>query len=189
MAAISRLRCAWTGPGVVGGGLSTFYSEGDPLQLQLALKTFFSGTVMTALPSTVTITVPASGETLESTTGTLTGGWTAGTAQTTSGSSSAVYPAGVGCRVVWETAGVTRGRRVRGSTYLVPFAGNMYDLDGSILNSVRTSLQTAAEQVIVAMGDDMVVFSRPKGGAPGMIWTVQSAALPDKVSWLRSRRT
>jgi hypothetical protein len=188
MSAISRCRVAWTGTGVVGGGISTFYTEGDPLQLQLALKTFYAS-LSSRIPTTVTVTVPAAGETLESTTGLLTGAWAAGTPGTTTGASPDTFAAGVGTRVVWETAGITRGRHVRGATYLVPLRSAMFDSDGSINDTVRAAIQTAAQAVVVALGDDLVVWSRPIGGVGGMIWTVQGASVPDRVSWLRSRRT
>lgn len=181
---------AWNGSPVTGGGVSTFYTEGDPLQLQLAAKTFFSGTLLSAVPVGLTFTVPANGETLESSTGTLTGAWAEGTAQTTSGTSTNGYAAGVGTRIVWNTGQVVGGRRVRGSTYLVPLAGNFYDVDGTIVNSVRANLETAAQAMITALGDDMVVWSRNTAGlADGAISTISSASIPDKVSWLRSRRT
>jgi hypothetical protein len=190
MAALSRLRIAWNGSPVTGGGVTTWYTEGDPLQLQLAAKTFFAGTLLSACPSGLQFVVPASGETIESSTGALTGGWTAGTAQTTSATGSSGYAAGVGTRVVWNTPGITRRRRVRGSTYLVPLVVSMYDTDGTIVNSVRTNLEAAAQAVIVALGDDFCVWSRNTSGASdGAIWTISSASVPDKVSWLRSRRT
>jgi hypothetical protein len=175
---------------VTGGGVSTFYTEGDPLQLQLAAKTFFAGTLLSAVPVGTTFTVPASGETLDSANGSLTGGWAAGTAQTTSATGSSGFAGGVGTRVVWETGQVVGGRRVRGSTYLVPLIVSMYDTDGTIVNSVRANLETAAQAMIVALGDDMVVWSRNTSGqSDGAISTISSARVPDKVSWLRSRRT
>jgi hypothetical protein len=170
--------------------VSTFYTEGDPLQLQLACKTFFAGTILSACPVGLTFVVPAVGETIESTTGALTGAWAAGTAQTSSATSTAGYAAGVGARVVWNTAGITRRRRVRGATYLVPLVVPMYDVDGTIVNSVRTNLEAAANAMIVAMGDDFCVWSRNTSGlSDGAVWTITSTTVPDKVSWLRSRRT
>lgn len=189
MSAISRLRCDWTGAGVTGGGVSTFYTEGPPAALQAAIKTLFLGTVRTLLPTSVSVVIPASGETLESTTGVLTGTWSAGTAATVPGISGGNFAAGVGARIVWNTPGITRGRRVRGSTYIVPVAVGMYGADGTLTDSNRSDLQSAAHQVIVDCGDDFCVWSRPVGGSGGAIWTILSESVPDKVSWLRSRRT
>jgi hypothetical protein len=189
MAAISRLRVAWTGSGVTGGGLSTFYTEGAPLQLQLAIKDLFLGTVRTLVPTVCTMTVPAAGETFDSATGLLTGAWSEGTAQVIPGINNGNYAAGVGTRILWNTAGITRGRRVIGSTFIVPLGVSCYSADGSLNDSNRGDLATAAQGVVVALGDDMVVWSRPIGGAGGAIWTVNSGTVPDKVSWLRSRRT
>jgi len=190
MAAISRIRVAWNGSPVTGGGVSTFYTEGDPLQLQLACKTFFAGTLLSACPVGITFSVPANGETLESTNGQLIDGWAEGTAQTTSATGSSGFAAGVGTRIVWNTGRVIGGRRVRGSTFLVPLVTSMYDSDGTIVNAVRTNLETAAQAIVVALGDDLVVWSRnTKGAADGEISTISSASVPDKVSWLRSRRT
>jgi hypothetical protein len=190
MSALSRLRIAWSGSAVPGGGVSTWYTEGDPLQLQLAAKAFFGGSMNTRFPSSVTVTIPTSGETIESTTGTLTGGWTAGTGFTMTGAGTGPYAAGVGTRLVWETAGITRGRRVRGSTYLVPLNGSMFDSDGTLVASIQTALAAAAQQVVVSLGDDLVVWSRnTPGNADGKAWTVSAGTCPDRTSWLRSRRT
>jgi hypothetical protein len=189
MSAISRLRVAWTGSAVTGGGVSTFYTEGDPLVLQAAVKELFLGTGRTLIPNSAAVNIPSGGETLESTTGLLTGVWSGVAGTSIAGIGGDTYAAGVGARITWQTAGITRGRRVKGATYMVPLGTGVYSLDGTLDNSKRADLEAAAQQVVVACGDDLVVWSRPTPGDPGDIWTISAASVPDKVSWLRSRRT
>ena len=178
----------WGGSGVVGPGVSTWYTEGDPLQLQLAAKTFWAAQA-NKIPNTVFVNVPNGGETITAEDGVLTGVWTEGTSQSTAGTYNGVWIAGTGARIVWGTAGVTNGRRVRGSTYIVPMGASQFDTDGSLVASVVTGLQTQAQAVIVALGDDFCVWSRPAPGRPGKVSTISDATVPDKASWLRTRRT
>jgi hypothetical protein len=111
------------------------------------------------------------------------------TAVAASGSSN--WASGVGCRQRWLTAGITRGRRVRGSTFLVPLGQNLYDGTGSIADATVTALATAANTLRAADSGSMRIYSRPTSAAnaDGVAHAVTGSDLPDRVSWLRSRRT
>lgn len=190
MADLSRVRVAWSGSAVVGPGVSTFYTTGDGASLQAALRTFFTA-IQTAFPNLKgDWTFPSGGEIIDSATGELTGAWTGGTPATIPwASSNAVWASGVGARVRWETGAFARGRRVRGSTFLVPLNISAYDADGTIVGVFVTQIQTAANALVAAV-PELTVWSRPTAaGGDGGTATVTSAIVPDKVSWLRSRRT
>jgi hypothetical protein len=107
------------------------------------------------------------------------------------GSTTENYAAGVGFRFVWNTAGVTRRRRVRGSTYIVPIKGSFYGPDGTIDNTLITNALASAATLVAADSGSMRVWSRPSaaGASDGAAHQVLSASVPDTVTWLRSRRT
>lgn len=189
MTTVNRVRVEWTGPAVAGPGVSTFYSVGVGSNLSDALLAYF-GNIKTAFPTGVTWRVPSSGDTLDDNTGEINGTWSGATGGTVSGSSASQYAAGVGYRVVWDTAGLTNGRHVRGSTYMVPITANFYDTSGTIDDSVLGAQLTAAQNLLAALGpEEMVVLTRLTAAHSGTSHPVTGVSIPDKVSWLRTRRT
>lgn len=190
MADLFRCRVGWSGTGVVGPGVSTFYSTSGGPALNDAARAFFN-TIKWAFPGTlVQWDFPGGGEIVDSFTGQATGAWSGGvTTPIISTSSFQQHPAGVGCRVVWTTPGFSHGRRVRGSTYLVPLANTMFSGDGTLDDDSRTQIATAAEVFRAASG--LAIHTRPKhaGESTGGHASVTGVIVPDKVSWLKSRRT
>lgn len=181
----------WSGVSIVGGGVSTFYTTGDGASLNDDLRAFF-GVLAQDMPNLKGAwSFEGAGAIIDSATGDLKGSWSGGsTVSVNFVSSSAVWAAGVGCRMVWDTAGFLRGRRVRGSTFIVPLHLAVYDTDGTINPSELTSMQNAANNLITSH-PELTIWSRPTepGGTDGGATTVTGARLPDRVSWLRSRRT
>jgi hypothetical protein len=175
-----------TGGGVVGPSVMTFHFLGTATGMTADLFTFYD-TIKTRLPSIVTVSIPNSGDEIDSATGELTGSWTDGTATAVAGLGTAQCPQGVGCRVVWNTNGFLAGRRVRGSTFLVPLDASMYSTLG-LLSASRSQIEGAAAALVTATSGDMVVFSRPKAGTPGGYSSITSSTVPNKISTLRSRR-
>lgn len=191
MASLNRIRVQWVGSAVTGGGISTFYtSGGDVLTFTNALKAFF-GSFNGIFPSTMELKYSGTGETIESTTGAVTGAWAITPPANTIGAGGNNYAAGVGCRVVWNTSAITRRRRVRGSTYIVPCVNSAYDTSGTIDNASLALIQGAIPTLLAADGGSMRVYSRPLTltSADGAAHAVVSGNAVDKVSWLRSRRT
>ena len=191
MATASRIRFEWFGTTIDGGGVSTFYSaNSDPSALSTAIRTFFS-VALAYLPLGTVISPPSGGDTFESTTGILNGAWSMTPGAALTSSAGGQYAKGVGMRVKWNTTGITRGRRVRGTTFLVPLVAGLYDSNGTIADTTITALQTAADTLIAADGGSMRVYSRPSGAGAtdGALHAVTSAQVVDQVSWLRSRRT
>lgn len=183
MVALNRYRVIWTG-GSGGTGLSTFYSADTSVTLLSDIRTFFNA-VKGYFTDDVTWSFPSAGDTIESSTGVLVGAWTATTQTPVAGGATGPWVAGVGLRCVWETGAVIGGRRVRGSTFLTGLQGAAFAADGSIDATVHTNVQAAAD-ALAATGE-MIVWSRPGPSGSGTS-AVSSARVPDKVSWLRSRR-
>lgn len=187
--AIQRLRCAWVGPGVEGPGLSTFFAEADgTVAISVAASALFDA-VKSLIPTGTTITIPNGGDVIDEMTGTLTGSW--GTSSTTiitcTGAGS--FAGGVGGRVVWETDTVRGGRRVRGSTFIVPFIATQYDTNGTLSSTAVTALQTGLTNFLTQVPTQGRVWSRPRPGLVGAGVQISRGVAPDRVSWLRSRRT
>lgn len=189
MANLMRLRVSWSGSGVTGPGLSTFYktTTGSVGWADDVLD-FFS-THPLHLPSTVTVTVPSSGELINDATGELTGTWAEpGTGGSVTGSNAAAWAMGVGMRVRWGTGGIVGGRRVVGTTFIVPLPVGAYQTDGTIVNSIVTERKADADALIAAR-PEMVIVSKPTATRAGTSNAITEALVPDFVSWLRSRRT
>ena len=189
MANIDRLRVAWSGAPVVGAGLSTFYfGPGHGAGMPGAVKAFFTA-IKATVPGGVTWTIPNGGDTIDDTSGTLVGAWTdTGGGTVTSGGTGVNFALGVGGRIVWETAGIFKGRRVRGSTFIVPLVIDYFEGAGAI-SSVALTNWAGSAAALISAAPSLRVWSRPSGGVAGASSTVTSATTPDAVSWLRGRRT
>lgn len=174
---------------MTGGGISTFYSDpADGTPVLSSLVTFFTA-IKGLFPSGITWTIPDGGDLLNPANGELTGTWSeSGGGQVTSSGGSGAYAAGVGARVVWRTAAVRGGRRVRGSTFLCPLIASQYESNGTLANAAVSTMEGAA-QTLIATATGIVVWSRPRPALAGAMVPISSAVVPDKVSWLRSRRT
>jgi len=191
MAQLSRIPVEWSGTAATGGGLSVFYSTAStPTTYLTALRGFFFS-IAGLFPTDLTLTFPGGGDVFEATTGELVGDWTSTAPAVVTGTQAGAYAKGVGCRLVWRTAGITRGRRVRGSTFMVPIAANQYDTNGTLQGSVVSSLEGAGATLIAADSASMRIWTRPSasGASDGADHEITSAVSPDSVSWLRSRRT
>jgi hypothetical protein len=97
------------------------------------------------------------------------------------------------------TGSVVDGRRVRGTTYIVPTV-NQFEPGGTPLNTWVSTLQTAASAMMTSLTPNLVVWHRPKFGpkpGPGLPRPlirngeskgVNGVFVPDKAVVLRSRR-
>lgn len=183
MANIQRIVCTWTGTSGLPG-VSVFYGV-ELGSANADLKTFFTA-IKDVLANPTSIAIPGSGDLIDSVTGTLTGAWSnpsgAGTATSAGGN---VYAAGVGGYVVWNTAAVIAGRRLKGRTFLCPLNTGAYDTSGSLLSTPLGTIQTAATALVTAA--QTLVWHRP-GSTAGQAVAPVSATVPDQVTSLRSRR-
>lgn len=188
MASIVRLRALWSGTPVVGGGVSVFHFAAGSSSGPATVYGFFD-TLKGTIPNGVTIVVPGVGDTIDENTGEIDGTWTGsggGTINSTGGSGA--WAAGVGARVVWITSGITRGRRVRGSTFVVPMTAAAYESNGTLTSAVVSGLNTAS--TYMDADSTFGVYTRPQAGLSNGAFHLQVASfIPDAVTWLRSRRT
>lgn len=183
---MERIRVEWNG--LTGlPGVSTFYADPTVPTAYAAVREFFLD-IRDFFPSTLTWSFPANGDLIEDTTGALAGTWsTTSGAPVTGAGPSTVHAAGVGCRVRWQTAGVSdSNRRITGSTFLTALVSAYFDADGTINSTALATIQTAADTLV---GDaSLRIWSRPTGGSGGGSYLVTAATVPDRVTSLRSRR-
>lgn len=184
MANAARIRVEWAG--VVGPGVSTFYSEeADAAAAYAAVRTFFDA-IKTLLVPSVTLTFPNTGDLIDVGTGQISGSWSATSAGSVTGTATTVMrAAGVGAFVRWETGGIINGRRVRGRTFITEVSTGFYESNGTLTSGSITTLQSAAQTL--ASSGLIAIYSRLPGGG-GALSGVSSASVPDRVTSLRSRR-
>lgn len=181
------MRVAWSGPGVVGAGLTTFYftpGTADPADI----KAFFTAEAG-RLPDDVQITVPSSGDVIDPVTGEITGTWTAPGGGVVNGTATTGFAIGTGYRFVWETAGITRRRHVRGTTYMVPAASTVFDTTGRILPASQASMLASAQNLLTATTGTLLIWTRPTAFSPGKWQVITGVRVPENPTSLRSRRS
>ena len=186
MATIARVPVTWTGlPGLPG--VSVFYWDFSTAADLSALNTFFTA-VRGLFADALSWSIPGSGDNIDDTDGTLNGSWVAtGSGTITGNGGGGSYPAGVGTRIRWNTSAIVDGRRVRGSTFMVPLLGSSYDISGTIGSTPLTTLRNAADAL--AANGGLLIWSRNQpGSTDGVSSPVVSATVPDQVATLRSRR-
>lgn len=160
------------------------------------IRTFFNS-LITLFPTGLTITIPGSGDIINEGTGAIVGAWTVAAPAVVTGSGVSAYAGGAGAVVDWLTSGVVAGRRPMGRTFLVPLVSAAMDTQGSLTSTTISTILTAAQAMIAAMGPTFLVWSRPFPGGPGndppsrlgTVNPVTSARVPDLAAVLRSRRT
>lgn len=206
---IGRMRLNWTG--FTGApGYSNFYfrdfSEGDLTQAMVngfgsRLESLIS-TIQTRLPSTVTIQIDPTIDVVDVPTGNLTRSLSYTPLAARVGQATGNYSAATGGVINWNTAGVHNGRRVRGRTFLVPYGGSALGPNGTLDDTLRTSLIGAINTFIgvdATKPGVLGVYARPvkagtnpdgtpRAASEGAWYSVTSFTHPDKVAVLRSRR-
>jgi len=188
MANLARVRTTWTGTPVTGGGVSTFYFAEAHSGFVADLGAFFTS-MATRFPTGLTWTTENTGDLIDVETGALSGSWTDSSTSIVNASGTGDYAGGVGARIRWQTSGISGKRRVRGSTFLCPLTVSQYDNQGSIATATLTALGTAAGTLFTAADGNLRIYTRPVGGAGGKASAVLNFTIPDRISWLRTRRT
>lgn len=106
-----------------------------------------------------------------------------------SGSSAYAFGAApAGACIAWTTGGLNRFRRVRGRTFLVPLASNVFQDDGTLVAANLTSIRNAATGYRTSGAYESLIWSRPIAHAGGAAFPILTSAVADKVAVLRSRR-
>lgn len=189
MTTLSRIRLNFGGAAVVGPSVSTFYTSGSATSAVAALHTFYIA-ISNRLPDKLTWSFAGTGDLIDSNTGLITGSYTLTPPTAWAGSDTGLFVQGVGGRIAWQTATVANGRRVRGSTFVVPMATSSFAADGMLGVAAIAPVNTAISTLLTTMAGALQVFSRPGGThATGGNASITSGAMPRAVSTLRSRRT
>lgn len=192
---VVQIRVPWSIPNA-GPSVTTFHLEGmaagQETAVSNAIRDFFLN-ITDRLPTAVSVVAPTEAQFLNTATGVLEsvvplpGAWNA------TGLSSSSYAAGAGARITWNTAGIVAGRRVRGTTFLVPLSSSCFTTDGIITAASRTDISDAATAfrgalTAISLGTELCVYSRPAPGRPGTVHTVTSSSVPSMSATLRGRK-
>lgn len=181
-----------------GPGVATMYFL-DANTAAASVSSFWNN-LMNLIPADVSITPEAFGDTIEDSTGVLTGSWASGASAQHQGNIAGAYSAPSGGVVTWTTGTVLDGHRLRGRTFVVPLVGGAYQADGSLADTTLTTMRSAAQALIFEQSQSFVVWHRPfKGRAAtltrparpahaGGHGLVTGSRVPDIAAVLRSRR-
>lgn len=190
---LHRLVLEWGGTAVTGRAVTVLHYDGteDAAPPVAAVKTVFSDHAA-LFPSGTTIDVPTIGDSIEDTTGDLDGVWSTTGGGTVTGTTVGTTVLGVGACLGWSTGGIVPGtkgpRKLRGRTFLVPLAANVWEANGTFSSSVLAQLQDFADDLIATGG--LAVWHRPQNvaGTDGNSYAVLTAKVRDKPAMLTTRR-
>jgi hypothetical protein len=182
-----------------GAGFSVFHAISGLSEITAqawveAIQDLFVA-VANRLPIGTTISFPSEVLQLNTATGELTAVQSVSPPASVPGGGAGAYSAPSGARLRWSTAGIVGGRRVRGTTFLVPLYGAAYDDAGTIEPATLSQLQAAGETYLSTIPDTPAVYSRPFEGTEenptpraGSEHVITECVVPDKAAVLRSRR-
>lgn len=149
------------------------------------------------LPNELTLTVSPVVDSYDRATGALIASHIAATAPVVvTGDGSGNYAAGAGLKIAWETGQIRDGRRVKGTTYLVP-AVNVFTATGTIDATPKAQINTACATLLAALDTavtPMAVWSRPRPvsetlpARAGAAFEVSAGICSNKSAILRGRR-
>lgn len=194
-----KVKARWSGFNGSPGWTNFFFRDfsAGPMDQAMAdaaaakMTAYFS-TVKAQLPVVVKVRVQSDVEVIEETTGALQSIFTVpAQAEQTGTAAGGTYAGPVGAVTNWRTGGVRNGRRVRGRTFLVPAASNVFDGDGTLTAVALANLQTAALNLTDGTGAaDFGVYARPSapGASDGVWYVATSYTVADMAAVLRSRR-
>lgn len=200
MASIMRVKMKWSGfSGAPGYSVFHMRDFGDveptaaDAQSAAAKVNQFALEVSSYLPSVVTLQVQSDVEVLEESNGMLNTvhSVTGMTPKLGTAPAATTFAAAVGGVITWRTPGIRNGRRIRGRTFLVPFASTAFQSDGTLAATTVSGLGICATNLIEAAGNgDLGVWARPTApGATDGVWhAVTGFSVPDMGAVLRSRR-
>lgn len=104
------------------------------------------------------------------------------------GSSGQSGPIAAGMVISWTTAGINRGRKVRGRNFIVPVNKDAFESNGSPSATAIGLLTGAAADLAGSTDATFGIWSRPRLGAGGAWFPVTTWRVPDFGAVLRSRR-
>jgi hypothetical protein len=173
------------GPG--GNGVTSLYFL-DAAAAQPAVCDF-AEVWSNALPNDCQLLIKNQGDIIDEENGALTGTWSGGATTGFTGLADVAWTAGVGMRIRWQTAGLVRGRRVSGTSFIVPMGATSFGSNGIPIPLWLDGLGDAATALIADTPGNMVVWSRQKGDDLGSRHVVTSPLVPVEAAFLRTRRS
>jgi len=200
MASLLRVKARWSGfqgsPGYSVFHFSNFAGAsptGSEATVAVTKVREFFFAIRTQIPTGCTVLVEPDVDVIESTDGKLISVLNGGAPGPVAGGASAAagYATAVGAVVTWRTAGIRKGRRVKGRTFIVPLSSVAFANDGTLNGDIIFSLTQAALGLSdQASSPDLGVYGRPsaKGATDGVWFPVASYSIPDMGAVLRSRR-
>lgn len=197
MATMTRITWRWDG-WFGAPGYSNFYVRGTLFGTTLdaaaaALKTFLA-TQPALFPTNVVLTCLPTATQMNDTDGTLLAPIAIPTVPAVvSGTGGTTFSGTSGMVVCWRTARLVVRRLMVGRTFLVPIGSSSYDNQGTLNDSTKTTMTTAANTYVnrVGTGSDgrPVVWHRnQKFQSDGFSADAISATINDQASVLTSRR-
>lgn len=199
---VAIVRTEWSGtsggPGLtqmaVLGAAGGIWNPGGTQAAVNAVRAFWAS-LTGQLPNELSLVVSPVIDDYDTVSGELVGSYTAGTSPApVLGTSTATYAAGAGFKVTWNTGQIRNGRRVRGSTFVVPAAQVVYDTSGRIIGTTQTVVNNAAGTLLSALGSagtSMAVWSRPRElptPRGGYATEVVTGTCSSKTAIMRGRR-
>lgn len=193
MTTLNRVVLEWAGGPVKGRAVTVLhYSASDNAAPPVAaIRTAFAA-ASALFPNQVTISFPASGDKIIDTNGNLDGIWTASASSPVTGTGGTTSAAGVGACIAWLTGGIVSGvkgpRKLRGRTFLVPFATSNFDTNGTLQDGAVGVADALAGAIMQA--GPLAIWHRPTSAAAanGNSYGVIGHRVNDKVAYLSSRR-
>jgi hypothetical protein len=183
--------------GSPGGNASTnFYCLVGTSGVVSALVTFFTA-LKAYIPSSITMQVPASGDTLNDATGQLVGSWSATGGASVVGTGAGIQATPVGVEVAWLASAVIDQHRPVGKTLIVPVSPAAFGTGGTIGPTAVSTFTTAANALLSA-ATGIGIWHRPKYNykvtppalvRPGALVNIGSTQVRSAPVVLRSRRS
>jgi hypothetical protein len=178
------------------GGSLEGGADWDEAAAQLAVDNVraFWAAINGLIPNEITLTVSPVVDVYSTVGGALVGSYQAPIAPVVvAGLDSGVYSMASGVKMQWNTGVILNGRRVRGSTYIVPAGSSAFANTGTVAAGARTTLQTAGNTLISAAETDLNpfgVWSRPENTTSndGVFSAIAGAEAVEKGAVLRGRR-
>lgn len=197
MPEILRMRVAWSGAPVTGPGVSTLFCQSDAASGWGAATVALFTALRPYCPSGVFWDIPSSVDIVDEAENRLTGQFSiGGGGQVGANGGSSDYKPGTGFRIRWATSGVVGGRKVTGTTFIIPVLSALLP-NGQLDGTTKTAVQSAVSTYISASGFNPIVYSPPVKNVPdpkgrnrdGASSVIISGSVPSTFTWLRSRRT
>lgn len=188
---IARIRSVWTGPQIVGGGVTDLYFVTDVIQADAVaanVKTFWDSIIGNMADGNQVVVEPEVVFLNEATGAVVNFAQTPTLAPSVGGSSADPLPPATQALIRWQTAGIVNNRRVRGRTFL-PAMTESVSTEGVPSGFLPAEVEDAILDLLGQGDGELVIWSRPvEGGRIGSLHVVTGGGLWDQFAVLRSRR-